>query len=167
MIKLSPQEVNALALERILRGIDDLWLRMDGPMFEGLNEWEDPDSEVLLEIGRIRRRLADESAANPTPAMVWTVIVGDLPSYSWWHSIEILEGDLETPGVVEIECEDTDDGSGEKTLTKRLTASDLLRAYNALDIKTHCDGCHIIGDPDGCSADFIMQQACYGEIVFG
>jgi hypothetical protein len=33
--------------------------------------------------------------------------------------------------------------------------------------RTHCGGCDLIGDPDECSADLILQWAVYGEIVYG
>jgi hypothetical protein len=59
-----------------------------------------------------------------------------------------------------------DDGLG-KMVRKKLTKRQLAEAFLSLENKTHCGGSDIVGDPDSCSADLILQQAVLGEVVYG
>lgn len=101
---------------------------------------------------------------------VWEAVNGGLADYSWWVSFEYGEEgtDWDTPGTLIVEAEDPDFEEGSRhTIIKTFTAVDLLDAYNALEFQTHCGSCHLIEDPDMCSSDLILQQAMYGEILFG
>ena len=167
----TPEEIRSLALERVMAGLGAAWGALDGPMLAGLDINTPEGTAVMDEMSRITNTLRDESASLPTPSMVWEIVVGDLPNYSWWESMEFIEGDIDTPGLVEIVGENPgsymQNAPEGASITKRLTALDLLHAYQAMPQKTHCGGCDIISDPDACSADLILQWAMYGEIVYG
>ena len=59
-----------------------------------------------------------------------------------------------------------DDGLG-NMVRKELTKRQLAEAYLSMANRTHSGGCDLVGDPDSCSADLILQQAVLGEIVYG
>ena len=97
--------------------------------------------------------------------MVWEVVCGALPDYSWWVRFAYSEGaDWETPGILTVDGENPDGG---QDIRKELGALDLLHVYLAMERKTHCGGCDMIADPDICSADLILQHAMFGEVVYG
>ena len=54
-------------------------------------------------------------------------------------------------------------------MTRTLTLKTLVRAYLSLDESnaTHCGGNHILYEPDACSGDTLLQQALFGEIIYG
>lgn len=62
-----------------------------------------------------------------------------------------------------------DDEGYYKTIKETLTLEKLAIAYNTLlnDNQTHCGG-HSLNyhDYDGCFAYLVLQQACYGEVMF-
>ena len=165
MADRTPEETHALALERIVATLTNAWADFDSPMLQGLQGVE-PDEELLQEMNRIHKGLRDESQANPTPTMAWEAVTGGFPSFEWWHSFRYQEPNTswEVPGSLQVIAEDPSDEK--KTLTKTFTALDLLHAYRAMPNKTHCGGCDLIGDPDECSSDLILQWAMYGEIVY-
>ena len=51
--------------------------------------------------------------------------------------------------------------------TYHLTLDDLLYAYWSLPDRTHCTNSDILDDPDACSVVILIQQAIYGEVVYG
>ena len=56
-----------------------------------------------------------------------------------------------------------------KTIREIITLEKLVIAYNTLltDNQTHCGGHALdVDDYDGCFAYLVLQQACYGEIMF-
>lgn len=62
-----------------------------------------------------------------------------------------------------------DDEGYYRTIKETLTLEKLVIAYNTLlnDEQTHCGG-HSLNyhDYDGCFGYLVLQQACYGEIMF-
>jgi hypothetical protein len=103
-----------------------------------------------------------------TEQNVWEAVNGGLPNWSWWHSFEWGEDtDWDKPGTITVVGEDPDYDEGTAFITKTFTAKDLVDAFNSMESQVHCGGCHLIEDPDDCSSDLILQQAMYGEIVFG
>jgi hypothetical protein len=158
----TPEEVRSAALARVAETLRDAWADFDSPILKGLNGDTDPD--ILAEMERITSGMQAESDAAPTASMVWEVVVGDVPNYSWWVWAEYVKGSYEVPGIFRLTGENP---MGGKDITKDLTALDLLHAYQAMLQKTHCGGCDLIGNPDACSSDLILQQAMYGEIVYG
>ena len=57
----------------------------------------------------------------------------------------------------------------DKMMTRTVTIGTLVRAYLSLDESnaTHCGGNHILYEPDACSGDTLLQQALFGEIIYG
>jgi hypothetical protein len=165
MADRTPEETQALALERVVNCLTEGWA-LNGPLLGGLDI--DRDRDIFDELERIWDGLKTGSAANPTPTMAWQAVTGGgFPSWSWWHSFNYGEDGTswEVPGSLKVIAEDP--SNERKTVSKTLTALDLLHAYKAMPNKTHCGGCDIIGDPDDCSSDLILQWAMYGEIVYG
>jgi len=111
---------------------------------------------------------ADEDAREQA---AWQAVFGSMGHvYEWFRQITYVEPDTnwETPGTVTIMAENPNDET--KTITKTLDAADLVRAYDQLRAAgggTHCGTCDLIDDPDDCSSDLLLQQAMYGEIVYG
>jgi len=101
-----------------------------------------------------------------TARMVWEAANGSEfeGAGSWWEKARYIEGDAETPGIIEVTI-DNPAWYGE-SITKRLTAAHLLKAYREIEDQTHCGDCHLILDPDACTTDLIYQQAMLGEIVY-
>lgn len=166
MTDRTPEQTRSLALERVTALFENGWADFDGPLLKGLyGDAYNDNVDVIDEMVRITDGLKVESASNPTPTMVWEVVGGGLPNYPWWEWFEYSEGaDWETPGTLTVTAENPQVGD---SITKSLTALDMLHAYLTMPNRTHCGGCDLIGDPDACSSDLILQQAMYGEIVYG
>lgn len=162
----TPEETQALALERIVEALTDAWANFDSALLRGLQD-DGYDEELLGEMNRLHQGIRAESAANPTPTMVWQAVTGGFPNFEWWRQFDYMEDGTswEVPGTLRVKAEDPNDER--KTITKSFTALDLLHAYKEMPNKTHCGGCALIGDPDACSSDLILQWAMYGEIVYG
>jgi hypothetical protein len=100
---------------------------------------------------------------------LWSSIFGSGYEYStegWLYSIDFTEGDWEKHGVAVVKYEDPDTG----TATRRtLTIADLANAVSDLNEQgwTHCDGCVILEDDDACVGDAVIQQALFGDLIFG
>jgi len=160
---MNQNEIRSLALERVVKALEAACFDVDGPLFGGLK-----DDEIYTigdEISRIINGIKAESATNPTPTMVWEVVCGALPNYSWWEWFRFSEGaDWETPGTLTVTSENPNGG---RSITKHFEALDLLHTYLAMEQKTHCGGCDMIADPDICSSDLILQHAMFGEVVYG
>ena len=79
----------------------------------------------------------------------------------------------ETKKSITLKYFDVNNGVDEngyyKTIKETLTIEKLVIAYNTLldDNQTHCGG-HSLNyhDYDGCFAYLVLQQACYGEVMF-
>ena len=84
----------------------------------------------------------------------------------WVYSIEFLEGSWEHHGVVQFKYEDPE--TGEPT-SKTLTIIDIANAVSDLTGAgwSHCGGDGPLDDPDACVGDAVIQQALFGELIFG
>ncbi len=75
---------------------------------------------------------------------------------------------LHDEGKNTMEFAVSDDGAGSgKRWTYHLTLDDLLVAYWSLPDRTHCTDSDILDDPDACSVVILIQQAIYGEVIYG
>jgi hypothetical protein len=79
----------------------------------------------------------------------------------WWDTVDITASGVRLSVRVDDPMHDT------RLVRKVLTKHQLLIAYLSMADPTHCGGYHILHDPDSCGADLILQQAAFGEIVFG
>jgi len=104
---------------------------------------------------------------------LWAAVIGSgWEMWSWWKSINFLEGDWDEPGVLRVEVEDPEDE--EKTLTKDITTERLIEAMSLVAgmPDRFCDAC--TGRPidwddldfDACVGDLFMQYAVFGETVY-
>jgi hypothetical protein len=77
--------------------------------------------------------------------------------------------DVFDTGALEIVADDPTDGA--EVIRKILTPNEITRAFAKLVELgfTHCSGYPIqdLDNSDACTADLILQQAVYGEIVWG
>jgi hypothetical protein len=163
MADRTPEQTRSLALERMAALLDQAWLDRDGPMLKGI--WGRDDSQdVIDELVRMTNGIQAESAANPTATMVWEVVCGGLPNYEWWERFQFSDGsDWNIPGTLSVTVENPQGG---ESITKELTALDMLHTYLKMPNRTHCGGCDLIGDPDACSSDLILQWTFFGEEVY-
>jgi hypothetical protein len=125
-------------------------------------------------IRNLQAELAELKAAHePTPERLqaaWEAVAGSLPTWEWWREFKFMAGATwDRPGELAVTGENPNDET--KTITKTLTARDFLAAYDKLRTTDnggqHCGTCDLIDDPDDCSSDLLLQQAMYGEIVYG
>ncbi len=84
----------------------------------------------------------------------------------WIHSMR------SDSGLVQLVVDDESDKPTESGLKNViLTPSQILRAFSQLvELQaTHCSGypIHDLDNSDACTADLILQQAVYGEIIWG
>lgn len=86
-----------------------------------------------------------------------------------FRDVEFLDGcDWETNGQAKVTCLDPDDPSEQETMTAVITVIDLANAWSDLTTRgfTHCHGLPL-DSADACTSDAILQQAVYGDIVYG
>jgi hypothetical protein len=100
---------------------------------------------------------------------LWSNIFGSGYEYAtegWLYSIDFPEGDWEKHGVAEVKYEDPDTGTATR---KTLTIVDIANAVSDLNEQgwTHCGRCVILEDDDACVGDAVLQQALFGELIFG
>ena len=91
-----------------------------------------------------------------------------------YHIIDCSDGDIRIKNVTnegtyamefDVRCVG-EDGLGQRC-THHLTLDDLIHAYWSLPDRTHCTNSDILDDPDACSVVILIQQAIYGEVIFG
>jgi hypothetical protein len=105
-----------------------------------------------------------------TEQTIWEATLGAGFEYGGqhWKAYHFESGDYDTLGVLSVTAEDSDDES--LTVTKKITAADLVAAYEkAVASDYHHCGTHyvLIDEADSCWADGILQIAIYGDIIYG
>jgi len=98
---------------------------------------------------------------------LWSDIFGGGWEYmEWWVNVDYQGGDWEKHGKAVITYMNPDDPS--TTLSKELTVVDLANAWSALTESGwhHC-GNNTLDDPDACTSDAVLQQAVFGELIYG
>jgi hypothetical protein len=70
----------------------------------------------------------------------------------------------EVPGIVTITAD-----NGEEVITKSLTIEDLVEAYEVCVANGyhHCGMKINIDDMDECASDIVLQQAMFGDVIYG
>jgi len=70
----------------------------------------------------------------------------------------------EVPGIVTITAD-----NGEEVVTKSLTIDDLVAAYEVCVANGyhHCGMKINIDDMDECASDIVLQQAMFGDVIYG
>jgi len=117
-----------------------------------MSKWATVKVEVLIEESEL-----------------WSRVFGAEPfSFgSHWRKVEWLEGDWDVPGRVRLTCENDGDGEGYEyaTTTVEVDMSAILEAL------TKCPA-HIVSEiiddnADCVSADYVLQTAVLGEVIWG
>lgn len=103
---------------------------------------------------------------------LWSSVFGatDFPE-SWYQGLKWIEGDWETPGKVLFKMDDPNEENG--FVQKEVDMAVLLKAFEEVMNKEggywHCN-MRVDTDfdnYDSCVADIIIQQAVYGDYVYG
>ena len=100
---------------------------------------------------------------------VWSNVFGSGWEYlDWITSVTYKEGDWDTHGIAVVTYLDPEDPREEATLSKELTVVDLANAWSNLTTSgwVHC-GEESLDEPDACSTDAVLQQALFGELIYG
>lgn len=101
---------------------------------------------------------------------LWMEIFGSFNGVGeWWKSIKFIDCDWETPGTVRIEAYTDVDDNEEETVVKTLTIEDVAKAYGEAVSKPyyHCGTTVDIHSMDECASDIVLQQAVFGEVIYG
>jgi hypothetical protein len=98
----------------------------------------------------------------------WSSIMGGTEFVNeWWLKVRYHgESNWDKPGSVTITALD---GETDEPVSKTLTIEDLVTAYEAVIAKPyyHCGGTIDIDDMDECASDIVLQQAMFGDVVYG
>lgn len=98
---------------------------------------------------------------------LWSRVWGASPESAGSHfrGIAWMEGDWDKTGLVEVLLEDPEDE--DKTIGKMLTITDIVAALSDAAFPHHLRQEILDDNADCISADAVIQQAVYGEIIFG
>lgn len=99
----------------------------------------------------------------------WSEIMGGEPwiYLEWYKAVKYEKGtDWDKHGRIKLEMEDPNDE--DKTIKKTLDVGDLAKAFADLSQQGwhHCNGASL-DNYDLCTSDAVIQQAFYGELVYG
>ena len=99
------------------------------------------------------------------PYDLWSSICGSAwESWEWWLGWKYEGGDWENPCTLWVVAENPyDDGA----ITATVTVDDLARAIEDLQHSTVVMAAVVSSDFDALTGDIIMQQAIFGEVVYG
>ncbi len=97
----------------------------------------------------------------------WSSIMGstEFQGEQWLKVRYHGESDWDKPGSVTITAEN---GEGEE-VTKTLMIEDLVQAYEAVIAHGyhHCGMTVDIDNMDECASDIVLQQAMFGDVIYG
>ena len=103
----------------------------------------------------------------PTALEVWEAVNGTGAYGDDWEYVRLSAGaDWETPGILYVGVRDPD---SDMLIYKSFTADDLRKVYLSMpmDARKHCGRDDVVGDPDACSWEQIMQWAFFKKLVWG
>ncbi len=96
----------------------------------------------------------------------WSSIMGstEFMGEQWLKVKYHGESDWDKPGSVIITAD-----NGEEEVSKTLTIEVLVQAYEAVIAKPyyHCGGTVDIDNMDECASDIVLQQAVFGDVIYG
>lgn len=99
------------------------------------------------------------------PEDLWSMVCGSAwESWSWWRLLDYDGGDWDKPCNLWVLVENPyEDG----LLSAVITLPDILRALEELSDHRMVMQCLLNDDFDAVYGDAVMQQAIFGDIVFG
>lgn len=100
-----------------------------------------------------------------TPEALWSMICGSAwESWSWWRYLDYYGGDWDKPCDLWVAVEGPwEDG----LLSALVTLPDIVRALEELKDHSVIMECLRNEDFDAVYGDAVMQQAVFGEIIYG
>ena len=104
---------------------------------------------------------------------IWDAVTLSRCPFPWYQEVEmvstrnLLPGGVILTGGIKITVDNPDDAEGEGTITETFYKDDIAAAYLSIPDKIHCGSCELVEDPDGCTFDRVIQQAFFGEYVYG
>ena len=97
--------------------------------------------------------------------MIWETVISGPFDGPWFGEVVIVPNN-EDAEIIVVTIDDPNKPEGEGVLRKAFDKTDIAKAYQSMDNKTHCGGDDLIRDPDACTFDLIVQQAFFGELVY-
>lgn len=95
----------------------------------------------------------------------WSAALGSgWETWSWWYVVDYQGGDWDKPCLVNVMVSDPEGDDESETVCKSFTLDDLVKAYGVLVGKGHRLNPE---DMDACDGDALIQQAIFGEVVYG
>lgn len=100
---------------------------------------------------------------------VWSNVLGSAwEDWDWWQEIKYSDGSSwDKVGEITVSITDPDDENGEKVITKTLNVHDLAKAYGELVAENYGGTNLNIHDLDAVYGDCVLQQAIFGEVIYG
>lgn len=105
-----------------------------------------------------------------TPEEIWSMICGSAwETWSWWQGWKYDGGDWDKPCDLWVIVDDpfTDDEYSLDVLCAKVTVADIVRALEELSDSAPIMDCLLNDDFDAVYGDVIMQQAIFGEVIYG
>lgn len=110
-----------------------------------------------------------------TPEALWSMICGSAwESWEWWYGWRYEGGDWDKPCdlwvIVDNPWEDNEQVSplaADNTLCALVTLPDIVRAIEELKDHSTVMDCLRNEDFDAVYGDVVMQQAVFGEVIYG
>lgn len=102
----------------------------------------------------------------------WLDICGSAwESLPWWYTYDYEGGDWDKPCTLWVAIADPEDSESDwfenGVITATITIADLERALQELRDHPTVMECLINGDFDCIYGDVVMQQAIFGEVIYG
>jgi hypothetical protein len=112
--------------------------------------------------------LTKEARTKALETEIWEAVMGCAGGSEPWYQAIYADTDWETPGTLTVWVDDPNGEEGKDVLKRRFTAKRLLRIYQSMlaEERQHCGGCDIVGSPDSCTLDVLIQYAIFGEQVY-
>lgn len=110
-----------------------------------------------------------------TPEDIWSMICGSAwETWSWWYGWKYEGGDWDKPCdlwvIVDNPWEDNPEVSplaADNTFSALITLADIVRALEELAEHPQIMDCLLNDDFDAVYGDVVMQQAVFGEVIYG
>lgn len=107
-----------------------------------------------------------------TPEHLWSMICGSgWETWSWWYALDYVGGDWDKPCdlwvVVDNPFTDDDASGSEDALCAKVSIADIAQAISELQNHPQVMECLASDDFDAVYGDVVMQQAVFGEVIYG
>ena len=100
---------------------------------------------------------------------LWSAVFGSAwETWDWWWSIKYIDCNWDVVGKVKIVACDPDDEDAPK-VTKTIGLDDIVKAIESLTARDYFTVARDLKelDFDACSGDCVIQEAIFGEVIYG